>query len=477
MRKNRLAEIPDVMRLEKLTKLNLNSNAIKGTLAPAGLPPSLEHLNVSGNQLTSVDGALASTLPRLSSLDLHANHLTPAGIEALSAALCGWRKLEKLDLSSNRLTALPTELLEAAHVVELKLSLNPLGVCPDLRRMRGLLHLAVARCGLACLPDDLLTSLPKLATLDVARNGISVLPPPAKGADLTRLYAAHNCLGHVGADLMGLGLVELDLSHNVLTAWPDGLGSGGILERIILSFNRIRELPAAASKVASSAMLRELLIDHNDICEVASSKVTVECHAFSLAHNPIGSAGSGAFRKLAAQTVHLSSCALTCLPTISARCEALHAVDNRLGPTIEWASLSACTKSLTILNLSHNDLVSLPEQIGQCPRLLELLVGYNRLTSLPPSCAKLTSLVVLVLSGNALTSVPEQVFSMPSLQWLWLSNNEIRTLPSLEGLTKLQSLLVNDNALTEIDTSLMCARARHASALVLARMHGCCTRR
>ena len=53
-----------------------------------------------------------------------------------------------------------------------------------------------------------------------------------------------------------------------LTEWPTGLGSGGILERIILHHNQIRSLPPAASKVASAVGLRELLLNHNSITSV-----------------------------------------------------------------------------------------------------------------------------------------------------------------------------------------------------------------
>ena len=69
--------------------------------------------------------------------------------------------------------------------------------------------------------------------------------------------------------------MELDLSHNRLSAWPDGLGDGGILERILLSHNRIASLPPAASRVASSEGLREFHLDHNCIAEVTLS--ATEC--------------------------------------------------------------------------------------------------------------------------------------------------------------------------------------------------------
>jgi Leucine-rich repeat (LRR) protein len=271
--------------------------------------------------------------------------------------------------------------------VVLKLSMNPLSEMPNFGRMRALLHLSLAHCELHTLPDEVrrrkrtaaaahrrcrhcefsllayaamlptahktcarapcshesvrvqcacccsrqfLVSLPKLATLDVARNHIRALPPPAKHAELTRLFASFNqvrcvlccvrahraterrrraqrprsigdlrgvrhiyaaqrhtphvhvhalrtppllpCLfplatpfrtrpcvsrdvsrayqlASVSEEHMNLSLVELDLSHNELATWPDGLGSGGVLERILLAHNRIPALPAAASKV------------------------------------------------------------------------------------------------------------------------------------------------------------------------------------------------------------------------------------
>lgn len=129
----------------------------------------------------------------------------------------------------------------------------------------------------------------QLATLDIARNQICHLPPPADKSDLTRLFAAFNCLPSIPKGYCVLGLVELDLSHNELTSWPDGLGVGGILERIILHHNRISSLPSAASKVASAEGLRELLLNHNEISQV-QGQLTVECSDFSLAHNPLGKA-------------------------------------------------------------------------------------------------------------------------------------------------------------------------------------------
>ena len=389
-------------------------------------------------------------------MTLSGNHLTPAGLnEAMEGLAQCTRHGIALDLSSNALNSLPPALLETgSSLVELRLNMNPLGSVPTaLARLKGLMHLGVARCGLSELPADIVTGLPRLETLDVARNHLRTLPPPASKSQLTRLFAAFNQLEEIDTGYLKLPLIELDLSHNELGSWPSGLGAGGILERIILHHNRITALPPAASKVASAEGLRELLLDHN--CIETISGVTIECCDLSLSHNPLSACDlKSGLKKLAAQTVSLSSLGITALPTIGSRCEALMAPGNSIA-TIEWPNLHACRASLTILNLSNNQLTSLPEQIGSCPRLLELLVGYNRLSSLPASFSKLTSLVCLALSGNRFTAVPEPTLSMASLQWLWLSNNSISTLPpKLHALSKLQSLQLNDNLLTALDVQL-----------------------
>ena len=69
--------------------------------------------------------------------------------------------------------------------------------------------------------------------------------------------------------------MEIDLSHNELSAWPEGLGCAGVpMERVILSYNAISELPPAASKVMSDH-LKELVLERN--CISAVRGVSLEC--------------------------------------------------------------------------------------------------------------------------------------------------------------------------------------------------------
>ena len=89
------------------------------------------------------------------------------------------------------------------------------------------------------------------------------------------------------------------------------------------------------------------------------------------------------------------------------------------------------SSSLRLLDLTGNLLTRLPDDLGQLPKLVELLVGSNDLFTLPSSLARLTALRRLHLNSNNLTTnALEKVdWSGGSLQHLWLQHNKIRRLP------------------------------------------------
>ena len=113
---------------------------------------------------------------------------------------------------------------------------------------------------------------------------------------------------------MRLSLVELDLSHNELTAaGGSARAASSNASSSITTVSPCCPLPAL---VASSEGLRELLLNHNEIATI-NGKVAVECRDFSLAHNPLSSAA--ALKKLAAQQS-------TSRPAASRRCRHLRAM-------------------------------------------------------------------------------------------------------------------------------------------------------
>ncbi|KAJ1962329.1 hypothetical protein GGI12_002710 [Dipsacomyces acuminosporus] len=110
-------------------------------------------------------------------------------------------------------------------------------------------------------------------------------------------------------------------------------------------------------------------------------------------------------------------------------------------------------QTITALDLSNNQLTSLPDEIGHLANLQELNVGNNRLASLPstisycqklctidassnqledlPTCIRhLRLLTKLSLANNKLTAVPACLWNLHGLEQLDLSHNSIRVLPA-----------------------------------------------
>ncbi len=61
---------------------------------------------------------------------------------------------------------------------------------------------------------------------------------------------------------------------------------------------------------------------------------------------------------------------------------------------------------LTTLDLTHNELVDLPELIGNLKNLSRLLIRYNRLSAIPSSLANCSKLDEFNIEGNNVSQLP-----------------------------------------------------------------------
>ena len=114
-------------------------------------------------------------------------------------------------------------------------------------------------------------------------------------------------------------------------------------------------------------------------------------------------------------------------------------------------------KNITVrmLDLSNNQLTTLPESITKLPSLKRLFLSNNQLITLPESIGLLQGLEWLFLGNNQLTTLPESITKLPSLEKLYLDHNLLITLP--ESIGKLQSLKHLDlrfNELTALPESI-----------------------
>ncbi len=171
-----------------------------------------------------------------------------------------------------------------------------------------------------------------------------------------------------------------------------------------------------------------------------------------LSGNRLTSAAESFGNVISLEELNLSDNQLTSLPDWLGKLtnlKALYLSGNRL--TRLTKSIGNVT-SLEELDLSNNQLTSLPDRLGN---LKALYVSHNKLTSLPDWLGRLYDLKALYLSDNQLTSLPDCFGWLSRLKALDLSHNQLTSLPdSLGKLTNLQSLDLSENHLKSLPVGI-----------------------
>ncbi len=110
--------------------------------------------------------------------------------------------------------------------------------------------------------------------------------------------------------------------------------------------------------------------------------------------------------------------------------------------------------SLEILDLSNNNLSTLPEKLTELTKLKIIFASQNNFTQLPDVLGRLPNLEMIGFKSNQIKSVNNS--SLPKkLRWLILTDNVIETLPdSLGERPRLQKLALAGNQLTCLPTTL-----------------------
>ncbi|XP_076232266.1 leucine-rich repeat-containing protein 57 [Calliopsis andreniformis] len=106
------------------------------------------------------------------------------------------------------------------------------------------------------------------------------------------------------------------------------------------------------------------------------------------------------------------------------------------------------------LNFSHNKLTALPEVLGELTKLENLNASSNQIKSVPWSLSKLTRLKQVNLSDNQIGEFPLMFCNLEYLNVLDLSKNRITTIPDAAATLHVVELNLNQNQISTISEKL-----------------------
>jgi hypothetical protein len=118
------------------------------------------------------------------------------------------------------------------------------------------------------------------------------------------------------------------------------------------------------------------------------------------------------------------------------------------------AEILSLADTLEILDLSNNQLETLPNELKQLKKLKIIFASNNKFETLPESLGQCENLEMIGFKANKIKHVPGA--SLPAnLRWLILTDNNITTLPGTLGeRTRMQKLALAGNQLTQLPANL-----------------------
>lgn len=85
--------------------------------------------------------------------------------------------------------------------------------------------------------------------------------------------------------------------------------------------------------------------------------------------------------------------------------------------------------SLISIDLSHNNIIAIPDELSSFTSLKELFLNYNSIKEIPNNFSSLQSLETFEISYNQIDTLPNEIVYMNKLAFVDMSHNKIKQIP------------------------------------------------
>eukprot|EP01083_Nonionella_stella_P101431 287534_1 len=261
------------------------------------------------------------------------------------------------------------------------------------------------------------TAWKELKTLNASYNQISVIPSEILQLECIRYYILHHnrITQMVSFGASSPNLIRIELQNNNLQSLPHGIGECVNLQHLNVSHNNLSLLPASLSKCLN---LQILEATNNNICLDSDSIESIfsrctKLKELDLSNNRITSISSCLFYLPALHRLAFTQNKISCI-RISDSNNNSQLADLYLGHNelVEFPFNALRLSSLKLLNLRANQLNQITKHISECCVHLERLdISGNNLQTLPPEISLIQNIKSLIVDGNPLRRMNRSVIA------------------------------------------------------------------
>ncbi|XP_068449371.1 leucine-rich repeat-containing protein 40 [Clinocottus analis] len=420
LQQNQLESLPEELgRLENLTQLDLSNNRLKSLPSSLGRLTCLQKLNLCHNELSCLPDSLTQ-LTNVKLLDCSNNQLTD-----IPASLSEMLALEQLYLRHNKLRFLPK--LPAPALKELYVGNNHIEQLQteQLTCLTAISLLELRDNKIKVLPEQM-TLLSTLTRLDLSNNDITTLPASLSLLpNLKVLLLEGNPLRGIRRDLLTKGTNELlKYLRGRIKEDPEREDEGQtamtLPSQARVNVHNITTLKSLVYSEKQAGCIPDELFD-----AAADQSVTT----VNFSKNQLTAIPSRLVELLPSLSdVNLGFNRLTCCsPDVCKLLQLMH-IDLRNNQLSDLPSEMKNLTKLCSIVLNYNRFKSFPEVLYQMVSLETVLLGNNQVDKVDPHrLMGLVHLSTLDLSNNDLLNIPPELGLCGSLRCLSLEGNPFRT--------------------------------------------------